>query len=52
MSFSKILVANRGDSPRDARAAAKAHAGGAGVSRSQTAGHAKRAAIEPRAHHV
>ncbi|MCA0244250.1 MAG: hypothetical protein LCI02_25865 [Proteobacteria bacterium] len=50
MSFHKILIANGGDSRRIAPAAAKAHVGPADVSRSQTAWHAQRAAIEPRYH--
>jgi hypothetical protein len=52
MSFSKILIAKRGDSSRVARAAVPAHVGRADVSALQTAWRAKRAAIEPRSCHV
>ncbi|NWG74667.1 MAG: hypothetical protein HXY24_08680 [Rubrivivax sp.] len=48
MSFSKILIANRGDNPWPAPVAAKARVGAADASRSHIARHAKRAAIEPR----
>jgi hypothetical protein len=52
MSFNTILITNRGDSSRDARAAVPAHVGRADVSGHQTAWRAKRAAIEPRDCHV
>jgi len=48
VSFRKILIASRGDNRSAAEVAAKGHADAIGVSRSQTAWHAQRAAIEPR----
>jgi len=47
--FNKILIANRGDSRSEAKAAVQGHVGAADVSRNQNAWRAKRAAIETRA---
>jgi len=52
VSFTKILVANRGDNRSEAKVAAQAQFGIAEVSRSQTASCAQRTAIEPRGWHV
>jgi hypothetical protein len=48
VTFSKILIANRGDNRCPAPVAAKARVGAADASRSHIARHAKRAAIAPR----
>jgi len=48
VSFSKILIANRGDNRCLPPVAAKARVGAADASRSHIARRAKRAAIEPR----
>jgi hypothetical protein len=52
VTFGKLLIANRGDNRSAAQVAAQGHVGAADVSRSQTAWHAQRAAIEPRGAHV
>jgi len=52
VSFSKILIANRGDNRSAAEVAAKAQLGAAELGRSQNAKRAQHAAVEPREPHV